>query len=76
MTWQELKNYIEQQSEQNDCFLNQIVKFYDYDEGEEYQADIIELLEERQKDQSSGWISYITIDSEVTNGKAQKASIT
>ena len=75
MTWQDLKNYIETQSKLNKDFLKQDVCVYDYNDGEEHVADIIELLNEKLEDNDSGWVSYITINDEVENGKVKKASI-
>jgi hypothetical protein len=75
MTWQDLKNYIETQSKGNKDFLKQDVCVYDYNDGQEHVADLIELLNEKLEDSDSGWISYITINDEVENGKIKKASI-
>ena len=75
MTWQDLKNYIETQSKLNKDFLKQDVCVYDYNDGEEHVADLIELLNEKLEDNDSGWVSYITINDEVENGKVKKASI-
>lgn len=74
MTWQELKDYIDLQAKQDNSFLNKEVCFYNYD-GEEHMADIIELLEEREDKELSGWVSYLTINEEVENGKTEEASI-
>ena len=68
MKWQDLKDYIDKQSKINEDFLNQDVCVYDYQEGTEHTADLIELLNEN-------WVSYITINDEVENGKIKKASV-
>lgn len=75
MTWQELKTYIDQQSNYSESFLGQRVKVYDNNDGEEYEASIIELLEQRPKHSDSGWVSYITINNEDINGEIKETSI-
>jgi len=75
MTWQDLKNYIDRQSKVNKDFLDQNVCVYDYQEGTEHTADLIELLNEKLEDSDSGWVSYITINDEVENGQIKKASV-
>jgi hypothetical protein len=76
MTWQELKKYI---SKMDKCFLESQVKLYDYKDGEEYDADITELLinECDEYDENDGWVPYLSInEKEVENeNKAEKASI-
>jgi hypothetical protein len=66
MTWRELKNFINKQARQNKDFLDNEVKLYDYSDGEEYSADITELLcdkEESNNDQSN-WTPYLSINNE------------
>lgn len=75
MTWQDLKNYIDNQSKSNKDFLKQNVCVYNYDDGQEHVADIIELLTEKLEDSDSGWVSYISINDEVENGQIKKASV-
>jgi hypothetical protein len=75
MKWQDLKNYIDTQSKDNKDFLKQDVCVYDYNDGQEHVADIIELLNEKLEDSDSGWVSYITINDEVEHGEVKKASI-
>jgi hypothetical protein len=74
MTWHQLKNYIEEQSKANHGFLEQIVCVYDYEDGEEHTANIVELLEERSRNMDSGWVSYLTINDEVENDQIKETS--
>lgn len=67
MTWSELKKYIESQEE---YFLEQPVKLYDFNTGEEFFADVTEL-----HNGNDGWIPYISINTEVNNGKTKETSI-
>jgi|688.fasta_scaffold574988_3 hypothetical protein len=66
MTWNELKKYIEAQEE---YFLDQPVKLYDFETGDEFFADVTELHG------NDGWIPYISINTEVKDGKAQETGI-
>jgi hypothetical protein len=66
MTWNELKKYIESQEE---YFLEQPVKLYDFNTGEEFFTDVTELHG------NDGWIPYISINTEVKDGKTQETSI-
>jgi hypothetical protein len=76
MTWKQLRDYIELQSKQNSSFLDKEVCVYNYDDGEEHVADIIELLEEKEEEEHSGWVSYLTInEEEVENGKTKETSV-
>jgi hypothetical protein len=74
MTWQDLKTYIDQQSNYSDSFLEQKVKVYDHRDGEEYEINVLEMLEERPKHVDSGWVSYITINNEVEHGEVKETS--
>lgn len=67
MTWRELKQYIESQEE---YFLEQPVKLYDFSSGDEFDADVTEL-----HNGNDGWIPYISINEEVENGKTKETSI-
>lgn len=75
MTWKDLKNYIDIQTKSNQNFLDQDVYVYNYDDGSEYIADIVELFEGKLSEAEAGWAPYITINDEVSNGKIKKASI-
>ena len=75
MTWQDLKNYIDEQSEHNKNFLKKQVFVYDYDDGEEHIVDVMELLEKKQKEDECGWVSYLTINEEIEDGETEEASI-
>jgi hypothetical protein len=61
MTWLELKKYISKMGEE---FLKSQVKMYDYSNGEEYLAEITELLinEKDDYDENDGWVPYICIN--------------
>lgn len=67
MTWKELKKYIESQDK---YFLEQQVKLYDFLSGDEYLADVTELHHGHD-----GWIPYLSINTEVNNGKIEETSI-
>jgi hypothetical protein len=60
MTWQDLREYIEKQSINSKEFLKQKVCVYDQDDGEQYLANVIELLE--KDDSCSGWRPYLIIN--------------
>jgi hypothetical protein len=67
MTWSELKQYIDSQDK---SFLEQPVKLYDFSNGEEFFADVTELL-----NGNDGWTPYISINTEENNGETQETSI-
>jgi hypothetical protein len=67
MTWRELKQYIESQEE---YFLEQPVKLYDFCSGDEFDVDVTEL-----QCGNDGWTPYISINSEVENGKTKETSV-
>ena len=67
MTWRELKKYID---DQDKLFLEQSVKLYDFATGDEFFADVTEL-----HNGNDGWIPYISINTEVENGKTQETSV-
>ena len=75
MTWKQLKNYIETQSKNNENFLNKTVRVYDYEDGEEHSADIMEFLDTKENDMETGWVPYLTINDEVNNGEIKETSI-
>jgi|688.fasta_scaffold32642_4 hypothetical protein len=61
MTWKQLKNYIEKQ---DSGFLNGEVLVYDFYTGGEYEIDVTELLYSEDKQNDSGWIPYLAINTE------------
>lgn len=67
MTWRELKKYIEAQDKQ---FLETQVRLYDFFSGDEYFADVTELHHG-----DDGWIPYISINTEVKDGKIEETSV-
>lgn len=75
MTWKQLKDYIELQSQKNNLFLDKEICVYNYEDGEEHSVNIIELLEEKENEQDSGWVSYLTINEEIEDGQTEKTSI-
>lgn len=67
MTWRELKSYINSQEK---SFLDETVKLFDFNTREEYEADVTEL-----HNGDEGWVPYISINTEVENGKTEETSI-
>ena len=60
ITWNDLKNYINSQS---DDFLSSEVRVYNFEDGTEYDAGVTELLFGEDKDEE-GWVPYLTINDE------------
>jgi hypothetical protein len=60
ITWNDLKNYINSQS---DDFLASEVRVYNFEDGTEYDAGVTELLFGEDKDEE-GWVPYLTINDE------------
>ena len=60
ITWSDLKNYINSQS---DDFLSSTVRIYNFNDNTEYEAGVTELLfgEDENED---GWVPYLTINEE------------
>lgn len=58
LTWSDLKIYIENQDED---FLKNEVRIYDFTDGEEYDAGVTELLF-GEDEQGEGWVPYLTIN--------------
>lgn len=56
MTWKQLKNYIDKHPE----FLDHVAMVYDFNDGQEYEIGVTELLTE-------SWIPYITINTKEEN---------
>jgi hypothetical protein len=63
MTWRELKNYINKQARENKDFLDEVARVYDFQNGDEYEADVTELLGDSEEDES-GWVPYLSINTE------------
>lgn len=76
MTWRELKNFINKQARQSKEFLDEPVNVYNYLTGEQYEADIAELLRDAD-DEGSGWEPFIAInEKELDNeNKSKEASV-
>ena len=70
MTWQELKKYISKMAK---TFLESQVKVYDYITGEEYEADLTELLinEKNEEDENDGWVPYLCINEKELNDETE-----
>jgi hypothetical protein len=58
LTWGDLKTYIENQDED---FLDNEVRIYDFTDGEEYDAGVTELLF-GEDEEGEGWVPYLTIN--------------
>jgi hypothetical protein len=63
MTWRELKNYINKQARENKDFLNEVARVYDFNNGNEHEADVTELHGDSEEDES-GWVPYLSINTE------------
>lgn len=61
MNWRELGDFI---SNMDESFLNSQVKLYDFDDGEEYNVDITELM-------IKNWTPYLAINSEENNNETK-----
>jgi uncharacterized protein involved in high-affinity Fe2+ transport len=57
-------------------FLDSQIKIYDFNDGEEYEANVTELLFGEGEDES-GWVPYLTInqDSDENDNKNKAAKI-
>jgi hypothetical protein len=62
MTWRELKNIINKKARENKSFLDETVKLFDYEDGEEYDCNITELLHEATENMNTGWVFYLSIN--------------
>lgn len=60
LTWGDLKNYINSQS---DDFLSSEVRVYNFEDGTEYDAGVTELLFGEDENEE-GWVPYLTINDE------------
>jgi hypothetical protein len=67
MTWRQLTQYIFKHSQDPD-FLDSKIKIYDFNDGEEYEANVTELLFGDCEDES-GWVPYLTINQEEEEDK-------
>jgi len=68
LTWGDLRNYIESQDED---FLDSEVRIYDFNDGEEYDAGVTELLFGEDED-GEGWVPYLTINEGESNGQDEQ----
>lgn len=77
MTWRELTQYIVKNSQNPDSdFLDSQIKIYDFNDGEEYEANVTELLF-GEDEKESGWVPYLTInqDSNESDNKDKPTKI-
>lgn len=65
ITWGDLKSYIESQDED---FLDNEVRIYDFHGGEEYDAGVTELLF-GDDEEGDGWVPYLTINEGENDGQ-------
>lgn len=73
MTWRELKNFINKQARLNKDFLETDVKLYNYDNGDENDVDITELLcnDDESENNNSNWVPYLSINDEEQDNETE-----
>ena len=73
MTWRELKNFINKQARLNKDFLETDVKLYNYDNGDQNDVDITELLcgDEESENDNSNWVPYLSINDEEQDNETE-----
>jgi hypothetical protein len=73
MTWRELKNFINKQARLNKDFLETDVKLYNYENGDENDVDITELLcnDDESENDNSNWVPYLSINDEEQDNETE-----